>query len=201
MIDWTISGHFLFDMFLRKWMIWDCDHEFIYLFNNFHLLYVCKKRDNLRYHDHSSKTSVISAHTKTTQQKSRWKKELWVTTVRGSDDLSLPAHFNILLSWLNVLVRVLWCVQPLTPVSSPGLFTEAVCGKGGRDDCWTLWHRKQDVEFCIYFKYTNYSRQLSLFSVSNSGYTLHSLFLSCTAFRTVFIWISVVMYVHTFFSN
>ncbi len=159
-------------MFLRKGTIWD-------------------------YHDHSSKMSVISAHTKTTQQKSRWKKELWVTTVRGSDDLSLPPHFNILLSWLNVLVRVLWCVQPLTLVSSPGLFTEAVCGKGGRDDCWTLWHRKQDVEFCIYFKYTNYSRQLSLFSVSNSGYTIHSLFLSCTAFRTVFIWISVVI----FFSN
>lgn len=28
-------------------------------------------------------------------------------------------------------------------------------GGGGGDDCWTLWHRKQDVEFCIYFMYTN----------------------------------------------
>lgn len=38
-------------MFLRKGMIWDCDHEFIYLLNNykpFYIEYVSKKGENLR---------------------------------------------------------------------------------------------------------------------------------------------------------
>lgn len=113
-----------------------------------------------------------------------------------SYDLSLPLHFNISLSWQNVLVCVLWCVQPLTLVSSPGLFTEAVCGEGGgiivehSDTESKMWNSTSTSSTQMIHDIYHYSVSVIL----DIPYTLY---LSCIVRRMVFMaWISVAMYLH-----